>query len=44
MRGEGLVAGWLGMVASDCGGKGGWWWWRNKANIDRDAVDVGLKL
>ena len=26
------------------GGKGRWWWWRNKANIDRDAVDVGLKL
>ena len=37
-------------VSSGCGWEGamveedGWWWKRNESNVNRDAVDVTLKL
>ena len=36
------------MEASRATARGGgverWWWWRKRANINRDGVDVDLKL
>ena len=42
--GEGLRTGWIREVERE---RWCWewrWWWRNDSNINRDVVDVGLKL
>jgi len=31
-------------LGGSCGVEDGWWWWRNESNVNRDAVDVALKL